>query len=109
VEPFNALSTAAVARKIAPLKEVPPAKVMSCALVASIDLEKDLDAAKEVTGGVGMPSVKMAGRPTPLASRPWFVVNWSLAMRADHHQHAKVPPVPDVMECARLMLFPLVR
>jgi hypothetical protein len=29
-------------------------------------------------------------------------------MRADHHQHAKVPLVPKVVERARLMLFPLV-
>jgi hypothetical protein len=30
---------------------------MPRALVASIDLERDLDAAKEVTGGAGAPSV----------------------------------------------------
>jgi hypothetical protein len=29
-------------------------------------------------------------------------------MRANHHQRAKVPIVPEVVECARLMLFPLV-
>jgi hypothetical protein len=62
MDPFNALSTVAVVRKIPPLKEASPAKVMSCALVASIDLQKDLDAAKEVTGGAGVTSVKMAGR-----------------------------------------------
>jgi hypothetical protein len=62
MDPFNALSTAATARKIPPLKETPPAKVMQCALITSIDLEKDLDAAKEVTGGVDMPSAKMADR-----------------------------------------------
>jgi hypothetical protein len=45
MNPFNALSTAAAARKIPPLKEAPPAKVMSCALVALADVEKDLDAA----------------------------------------------------------------
>jgi hypothetical protein len=67
MDPFNALSTAASARKIPPWKETPPAKVMSCALVASKDLEKDLDDAKEVTGGAGTPSVKMAGRPARLA------------------------------------------
>jgi hypothetical protein len=63
MDPFNALSTTVAARKIPPLKEAPPAKVMSCAFVASKDLEKDLDAVKEITGGVGVPSAKMAGRP----------------------------------------------
>jgi hypothetical protein len=63
MDPFNALSTAAAARKIPPLKEAPPAKVMSCAFVASKDLEKDLDAVKEITGGAGTPSAKMAGWP----------------------------------------------
>jgi hypothetical protein len=47
MDPINALSTAAVARKIPLLKEAPPIKVMSCALVASTHLEKDLDAAKD--------------------------------------------------------------
>jgi hypothetical protein len=36
---------------------------MLCALVASTDLEKTLDATKEVTRGAGMPSAKMVGRP----------------------------------------------
>jgi hypothetical protein len=70
MDSFNALSTAAAARKIAPLKEAPPAEVMSCALVALTDLEKDLDAVKEVTGGAGMTLVKMAGRPWFVAIRP---------------------------------------
>jgi hypothetical protein len=61
---FNALSTTATARRIPPLKEAPPTKVMSCALVTSTDLDKDLDAVKEVTGGAGTPSAKMAGPPT---------------------------------------------
>jgi hypothetical protein len=44
---------------------------------------------------------------------PW-PASWSFAppppvMRANHHQHAKVPLVPKAMECARFMLFPLVR
>jgi hypothetical protein len=64
MDPFNALSTVVAARKIQPLKEAPPTKVMSCALVTSTDLEKDLDAAKEVTDGAGAPSTKMAGRLT---------------------------------------------
>jgi hypothetical protein len=59
---INALSTAAAVRKIPPLKEASPAKVMSCALVTLTDLEKDLDAAKEVTGGVVVSFVKMAGQ-----------------------------------------------
>jgi hypothetical protein len=77
MDPFNALSTAAAARKIPLLKEAPPAKVMSCALVASTDLEKDLDAAREVTGGVGMPSVKMASQPTNSPGRPAMVCGHS--------------------------------
>jgi hypothetical protein len=36
-------------------------KVMLYAFVASKDLEKDLDATNEVTGGAGTPSVKIAG------------------------------------------------
>jgi hypothetical protein len=63
MDPFNALSTAVAAMKIPPLKEAPPAKVMSCALVALTDLEKDLHAVKEVTGGASTPSAKMVGRP----------------------------------------------
>jgi hypothetical protein len=61
MNPFNALSTATTAGKIPLLKEASPAKVMSCALIASADLQKDLDAAKEVTGGAGAESEKMAG------------------------------------------------
>jgi hypothetical protein len=56
MDPFNALSTVAAARKIPQLKEAPPTKVMSCALVTSTDLEKTLDAEKEVIGGAGAPS-----------------------------------------------------
>jgi hypothetical protein len=93
MDPFNALSSAATARKIPLLKEASPAKVMSCALVASKDLQKDLDATKEITGGAGTPLVKMAGQP-------WFVANRSPMMRADDHQCAKVPPIPEVIECA---------
>jgi hypothetical protein len=63
MDPFNALSTAAATRNIPSLKEAPPTKVMSCALVASTGLEKIVDAMKEVTGGASVPSVKMAGRP----------------------------------------------
>jgi hypothetical protein len=47
------------ARNIPSLKEAPPAKVMLCALVASTELEKTLDAAKEVTKGAGVPSAKI--------------------------------------------------
>jgi hypothetical protein len=62
-DPINALSTATATRKIPLLNEASPTKVMSCALITSTDLQKDLDAAKEVTGGAGAPSAKMAGRP----------------------------------------------
>jgi hypothetical protein len=45
-------------------------------------------------------------RPTPLVDRPWFVTNRSPEMRADHYQRTKVPPISEVMECARLVLLP---
>jgi hypothetical protein len=70
MDPFNALSTATTARKIPLLKEASPAKVMSCALVASTDLHKDLDAAKEVTEGAGAPSVQMVGRSAMVCGQP---------------------------------------
>jgi hypothetical protein len=63
MDPFNTLSTAAAVRMIPPQREASPAKVASCALVASTDLEKALDAVKEVTGGSGTPSAMMAGQP----------------------------------------------
>jgi hypothetical protein len=110
MDPFNALSTAATVRKIPPFKGAPPAKVMSCALVASIDLEKDLYATREVTGGANAPLVKMIGRPTnSLAGQPWFVAIWPPMRRDGHHQCAKVPLVPKVVEHARLVLFSLIR
>jgi hypothetical protein len=92
MDPFNALSTIAVARKTPPLKVVPTAKVMSCTLVTSIDQEKTLDAAKEVTGGAALHRQRWpTDRPTLLADRPWFVANRSPVMRAIHHQCANVP------------------
>jgi hypothetical protein len=101
MDPFNALSTAAAARKIPSLKEAPPTKVISCALVTSTELEKNLDATRDVTGGAGTPMVKMAGHP-------WFVAIRATVRRAGHHQRAKIPLVPEVMERAQLMVFPLV-
>jgi hypothetical protein len=47
--------------------------------------------------------------PTPLASRPWFVATRLPVRMAGHHQRAKVPPIPEVVEHAQLMLFPLIR
>jgi hypothetical protein len=38
MDPYNAQSTTAAARKIPPLKEASLAKVMSCALITSTDL-----------------------------------------------------------------------
>jgi hypothetical protein len=93
MDPFNALSTAATTRKIPPLIEASPTKIMLCALITSTDLQKDLDAAKEVTVGAGTQSAKWP------VGRSWFVANRSPVMRANHHQRAKVPPVPMVMEC----------
>jgi hypothetical protein len=102
MDPFNALSTIAAARKIPPLKEVPTAKVMSCAFVTLTELEKDLDAAKEVTGGADAPSVKMA-------DPPWFVAIQPLVTRVGHHQRDKILLVPEAVERAWFMLFPLIR
>jgi hypothetical protein len=73
MDPINALSTAAAARKIPPLKEASLTKIMSCALFTSIELQKDLDAAKEVTGGARPPLAKMAGRPANSLGRPAMV------------------------------------
>jgi hypothetical protein len=73
MDPFNALSTAAAAKKIPPLKEAPPAKVMSCALVTLTNLEKDLDAEKEVIRGAGVPSAKMVSWLANSPARPAMV------------------------------------
>jgi hypothetical protein len=110
MDPFNALSTDAATRKIPPLKEVLHTKVMSCALVASIDLEKDLDDTKEVGEGVSVPLAKMVGLS---ANSPgWLAMVCGNApppvLRADHHQRTKVPLLPEVIEHTLLMLFPLV-
>jgi hypothetical protein len=112
MDPYKALSTAVAVRKIAPLREAPTGKVMSCALIASTNLERALDAAKEVTRGAGMPLVKMASRPANYPSRPNMVCGHSPllpVMRAGHHQHAKVLLVPEAVERTRFMLFPLVQ
>jgi hypothetical protein len=84
MHPFNAQSTTAATRKIPPLKEAPPTKVMSCAMVATTDLEKDLDAAKEVIGGAGVPS--------PLTSQPQFVAITSMPW---FHLYLRLWNVPD--------------
>jgi hypothetical protein len=63
MDPFNAMSAAAAMMMIPPLREAPPANVTSCALVTSTDLEKALDAGKEVIEGAGVPSVMMGGWP----------------------------------------------
>jgi hypothetical protein len=70
IDPFNPLSTAAIARKISLLKEASPFKVMSCALIALTDRQKDIDATKEVIGGAGAPSTKMVSRPANAPGRP---------------------------------------
>jgi hypothetical protein len=45
-------------------QEASPVKVSCCSLVASTDLEKALDKAKEETRGAGAPLATMGGRPT---------------------------------------------
>jgi hypothetical protein len=92
IDLFNALSTTAAARKISPLKEASPAKVMSCALVAMTDLEKDLDAAKEVTGGAGAPSMKMAGRLANSPGRSAMVCGQSVPRDEGQSQPARQGP-----------------
>jgi hypothetical protein len=52
--------------------------VRSRALVASIYLEKALNAVKEVTGGAGAPLVKMASRPDNSPGRPVMVCGQSV-------------------------------
>jgi hypothetical protein len=88
MDPLNALSTATAARKIPPLKEAPPAKVMSCALVALTDLEKDLYAAKEVTRGAGAPLAKIASQPANSPGQPAMVCGQSTP-----HDEGRSPPV----------------
>jgi hypothetical protein len=109
-DPFNALSTTTAVKKIPPLKEASPTKVMSCALIPSTYQQKDLDAAKEVTRGAGAPSANMAGRLANSPGRPAMVCGQSVP-----HGEGQSPPachcspVPEVVECARLVLFPLVQ
>jgi hypothetical protein len=88
MDPFNALSTAVAARNIPPLKEAPPAKVMSYALVASTDLEKTVDATKEVTRGAGAPSTKLVGRSANSPSRTAMVCGQSVP-----RDEGRSPPV----------------
>jgi hypothetical protein len=96
MDPFSALSTAATARKILPLKEASPTKVMSCALVALTDLQKDLDAAEEVTGGAGTPSTKMASRPMNSPGRPARVCG-----RSPPRDESQSPPVSHGSPCTK--------
>jgi hypothetical protein len=111
MDPFNALSTAATARMIPPLREAPPAKVTSCALVASTDLKKALDAAKEVIRGAGAPSVMMGGRVAKSPGRPANVggrltpppLRW-----VSHQLRARVPLLPRTMVRVLFVRFPLV-
>jgi hypothetical protein len=110
MDPFNALFTTTAARKIPQLKEAPLAKVISCALIVSTDLEKDFDATKEVIRGAGVPSVKMASQSAKSPSWLAMVCGHSTPMmRAGHHQRAKVLLVPEAAECTRLVLFPLIQ
>jgi hypothetical protein len=46
----------------------------------------------------------LTGQPTPQAGRPLFLVIQPPVMRASHHQCAKVPLVPEVMERAWLTI-----
>jgi hypothetical protein len=95
MDPFNALSTAIATRKIPPLREAPLTKVILCALVASTDLERALDAVK-VTGGAGVPSVKMANRPANSPGWPAMVCGHSAP-----RDEGLSPPVRQGSPCAR--------
>jgi hypothetical protein len=96
MDAFNDLSTAAAARKILPLKDMLPTKVMSCALVASTDLENDLDAAKEVIGGVGAPSVKMASRSANSPGRSDMV-----CCHSPPYDEGRSPPAHQCSPCTQ--------
>jgi hypothetical protein len=96
MDSFNALSTAVVARKVSPLREAPPAKVMSCALVTSTDQDRALDIVKEVTEEAGMPSAKMASRAANSPGRPAMVYGHS-APRGE----GRSPPVHQGSPCAQ--------
>jgi hypothetical protein len=97
-------------RKEDPTNERGITKVMSCALVASTNLQKDLDTAKGVTGGASAPSAKMVGRSDRSLS-------WSAMVCGQlvPHDEGRSPPtrqgspVPKVVDHARFELFPLVR
>jgi hypothetical protein len=94
--PINALSIAVATRKIPPLKEAPPTKVMSCALVALTNLERAFDVVKEVTGGADAPSAKMAGRPANSLGRPTMVCGHSAP-----RDEGLSPPAHQGSPCAR--------
>jgi hypothetical protein len=96
MDPLNALSIVATARKIRPLKEAPPAKVMSCALVASIDLEKTPDDVMEVTKGAGAPSAKMAYRPANSPGRSAMACGQSVPC-----DEGRSPPARQGSRCIR--------
>jgi hypothetical protein len=111
MDPFNALSIAAATRMIPPLREAPPAKVVLCALVASTDLEKAIDAANELIGGAGVPSAMMGGWPSKSPSRPATVggrltpyLRW-----VSRHLCANVLLLPRAMVRVMFVHFPLVR
>jgi hypothetical protein len=100
MDPFNALSTAAVARLIPPLREALPAKVVSCALVTSTDLGKALDAMKEVIGGASVPSVMMGSRPAKSAGQLATVGGRLTPSRwVSHHLCARIPLLPRAVVC----------
>jgi hypothetical protein len=96
MDPFNALSTTATVRKIPPLREAPPSNVMSCALVASTDLDRALDTTKEVTEGAGAPSAKMVGQLANSPGRPTMICGHSAP-----RDEGRSPPVRHGSPCAR--------
>jgi hypothetical protein len=104
MDPFSALSTTTATRKFPPLREAPPAKVMSCALVASKDLERALDATKEVIGGAGMPSAKMAGRPANSPGRSTMVCH-----HLDPRDEGRSPPVHQGPPVRALFPLPTIK
>jgi hypothetical protein len=97
MDPFNALSTAAAVRKIPPLKEASPTKVMLCVLVTLTDLQKDLNAAKEVTGGADTPSAKMFDRAANSPGRSAMVCGQSAP-----HDEGRSPPACQGSPCTQV-------
>jgi hypothetical protein len=92
------------------LRDAGPTKLTSCALVASTDLEKALDAVKEVIEGASAPSAMMGNRPAKSPSQLATVGGrLTPSTWVTCHLRARVPLLPRAMVRVLFMHFPLVR